>query len=358
MLRGNFEKKASFTFYQILIIGLAPLVLIAFLSARLYPELFLLGKSFFGRLKTICGCANYLSFTDQPILFSLLMLLGLVFTVFFCFALIKILRFRRSTTKFIKIYLKNKRQIRSPRLDKVARGLKLENKIVEVKSQRPTIFCFGLIGPKICVSSGLIEKFSDKELKIVLRHEQHHLKSNEPIRIFLVRLTAAILFFLPGLESLVKQYSTFSELAADEWATDGFKDRVFLASALYKVIRWKKQAIAKNGLALSFFASPVIEERVNKLIDNGYKPKFKVFSYKLSLGIFILFFFFIVLNGLFSLTNPVMAGDGTGFCLSAPATKYSQQREMPPDKSVCHRGDVPETSWCGSRPSGAKDICG
>ena len=71
----------------------------------------------------------------------------------------------------------------------------------------------------------------------------------------------------------------FSELAADEWATDGFKNKASLASALCKALKWKKELFKKNELAISFFADRVIEARVNKLADSNYRPKFKLFSH-------------------------------------------------------------------------------
>ena len=347
MLKSDLEKKANFTFYQILGIGASFFALLLFLSLKLYPKLFLLWESFLGKLEFICGCANHLSFTNHPTLFTSLISLGLGVAAFFSFVIIKIIKFKWLTNEFIKTNLKNKKQAISQRLEKVSRTIGLENQIIEVKNQKPIIFCFGLIKPRVCISSGFIRKLSNKELKAVLMHEQYHLINNEPIRIFVVKLITKILFFLPGLKSFSRQYLTFSELAADQWATNNFKDKTSLAGALYKVIRWKKQMIAKNELALSFFANPAMEERVNKLVDNKYKPKFRIFTPKLSIGIALLVFSFIILSGVFSPNSSAMAGHDTAYCLGMESESISQQQcEMSLKRSVCNMSYSLETPLC------------
>lgn len=347
MLKTDLEKKANFTFYQILGIGASFLALLLFLSVKLYPKLFLLWESFLGRLESICGCADHLSFSNHPIIFASLISLGLVIAAFFSFGVVKIVRFKWLTNKFVKENLKNKKTRISTRLSKIARSIKLENQIIEVHKKKPIIFCFGLIKPKICISTGFVKRLSNEELKAVLLHEQHHLFSNEPVRIFIVKSITKVLFFLPGLKLFSKQYLTFSELAADQWATSNFQNITPLAGALYKVIRWKKKMITKNELALSFFANPVIEERVNKLADSEYKPKFSKFSSKLSIGIILLLFSFIILSGIFSPNSPVMAGHDVGYCLGMESAGASEQQcKMSLQKSVCSMSYNEEAHTC------------
>ena len=316
IVKSDLEKKANFTFYQIFGLGASFLVLTLLLSVKLYSKLFLFWELFLGKLKSVCGCVNHSSFADHPVLFTFLLLLGLAGAVFFSSVIIKIIKFKRLTDKFIKNNLKNKKPRISRRLEKIAGPIKLENRIVEIQSPKPIIFCFGLICPKICVSSGIIKKLSNQELKAVLLHEQHHLFSHEPVKIFIVKSMIKALFFLPGLESFSRQYLVFSELAADQWATDNFENKASLAGALGKVIRWKKRLIARNGLALSFFANQVMEERVNKLVDSGYNPGFRKFSSKLSAGIVLALFFLIILSGVFSLDNPSIFEPEAAYCLS------------------------------------------
>lgn len=345
MPKNDLEKKADFTFYQILGIGAGFLAMLLFLSVKLYPKLFLLWEPFLGKLESICGCTDHLSFTNHPFIFTSLIFLSLGIVAFFCFVIIKIIKFRNSTNKFIEINLKNKKRDFSQKLKRVAPSVGIDNRLVEINDSKPVIFCFGLIRPKICISSGLIKRLSEKELKVVLLHEQHHLVSNEPIRTFVVKLVTKILFFLPGLKLFSRQYLTFSELAADQWITDSFQDKAPLVGALYKIIRWKKQMIIKNELALSFFAHSIIEERINKLIDNKYRPKFRIFTSKLSIGIFLLGFSFILLIGLFSPNSPVMANHDVVYC-SVMESDISQQCEMSFKKPACNMNYGLEISSC------------
>ncbi len=322
MLKNGLGKKANFTFYQILGIGAVFLSLLLLLSLKLYSKLFLLWGSFTGKLDSVCGCAEYLLFASHPVASTSLILLGLAIAAFFGFAITKIIRLKWLTNTFVKNNLRNKKLKISRRLKKISAIIGMENQIIELRSKKPIIFCFGLSKPKVCVSSGFIKKLSNKELKAVLLHEQHHLFSNEPVRIFIVQSITKALFFLPGLKPFSEQYLTFSELAADQWATDNFKDKAPLAGALYKVLMLKKQMIIRNELALSFFASQIMEERINKLTDDKYKIKFRIFTSKLNMGIILLVFSFIILSG-------IASPDG----LAATKHNIANCSEMKPDFS-------------------------
>lgn len=345
MTKDNLNKKASFTFYQILGVGIGFLVLLLLLSIKLYPKLFLLWQSFLGKLESICGCSNHLSFANHSFFYTSLISLGLVLTAFIGFAIFKIIKSKRSTKKFVAIALKNKRAGLSRRLKKTAQAIGLENQIIEINNKKPIIFCFGLIKPKICVSSGFTKGLSKYELKAALLHEQHHLLVCEPIKLFIVKLIASILFFLPGLKAFIKQYFTFSELAADQWATNNFKDKAYLVGALRKAIRWKKQMMLKDELALAFFASSVIEERVNKLIDNGYKPRFKFFNLRLSIGILLLVSSFTMASGLLVPNVAMMADHEVAYC-SAMESDISQQCEVSLASPICNMEYPSEVSAC------------
>jgi len=344
MLSADIKKRANLTFYQFFSIGVSFFAVLVFVSIKVYPKLFLFWQSFLGQLETICGCTNHFSFAMHPWLFSSLTILGLLIFLFFCFALAKIVRSMWLTNRFIKMNLRSQKKKAFVRLQRVAESLGLERKIIEIDQDKPIIFCFGLIRPRICISSGLIRKLSNQELKAVLLHEQHHLLTHEPLKMFVVKLVTKILFFLPGLRSFSRQYLVFSELAADQWATNNFQDKVSLAQALYKVIKWKKDLLIRNDLALSFFASSVIEERVNKLADAKYNPTFKLFTSKLGIAA-CLVFFLALFSGWFLTNGPVMASYESSSCLTMQPTG-NQQCEVSLSQSVCDMDYSLESSSC------------
>ena len=155
-------------------------------------------------------------------------------------------------------------------------------------------------------------------------------------------LSSKALFFLPGLKLLTRQYLTFSELTADEKATGGFKNKVYLAKALYKVIKLEKQSTIKSNLALSFF-SGITEERVNKLADNSYIPKFRFFTAKLSLGVLFIVFLPFVFNLLVS-SNQIN-NHTTSFCPMTQSNS-SHQCEILLEEANCVMSYDLTTSSC------------
>ena len=285
---NNFQKKANIILLQIVLITLAFLGLSIFLLFRIYPELMAVGKSMAGKLETICGCQNHFSFINHPFIFSFLILAGISLTLFFSFVIFKLLSFRNSTSRFVNFYLSKRKKNISVKLRAVAELLELGDKVIEVNSRYLVVFCFGWLRPKICISSGTVTMLSSSELKAVLLHEKHHLAVFEPLKVFIVKLAGKILFFVTLIASLTKQYLTFSEMTADRAATGNFKETAPLAKALYKIIKQEERLSWEKSSALSFFSS-ITGERVSKLVDRSYVPKFRLSSFKLSLVILLVF---------------------------------------------------------------------
>jgi len=84
-----------------LIIGGFFITALLFLLTVIYTRLFIVGKSVLGRLENLCGCTNHISFTNHPYLFSLLILVGLIATIFVVILLFRILQFKKNTKKEI-----------------------------------------------------------------------------------------------------------------------------------------------------------------------------------------------------------------------------------------------------------------
>lgn len=285
----SLKQKTNLMFYQIISIGLIFLSLIIFLAINLYPKIILIAKSLLHKLETICGCANHWSFSMHPFIFSFVIFTGLVLAIFIILIIIKIFRLNQSTKKFIKFYIKKCKQKLSIKLEKTANIIGLTNKLVEIKSNQPVIFCYNFIRPKICISEMIVKKLNSQELLAVLKHEQHHLLSYEPLKIFLTKIISKILFFIIDIKLLIQKYQILLEFTADEQATQGFKNKASLTSALEKVMRLKEQMIIKNNLAISFFSA--IDERVNKLTDDRYMPNVNFFTLKFLASLFIIFVF-------------------------------------------------------------------
>jgi len=310
-----YQRKNKKIFYQFLGLGFTFLALFLILGWNLYPKLLLIWQSFLGRLQASCGCTHHLSFANHPFIFSSLIFAGIGILTLLFFLITILIKTNKATKQFIAMSLKNKKLVLSPKLKRVAQSVNLENKIIETKTRGSFIFCFNFFRPKICISTALIQKLSTSELTAVLLHEQYHLSVYDPIKLFFIKILNKILFFIPGLKSLSKQYSILSELAADEYATNGFRNKIPLIQALYKVMGWQKQLILQNKLAVPFFGA-VLDERINKLADNDYSPQIKTFTPKLILNIAFIFLFFFVFNVILHSKSSVLTSPANFSCSS------------------------------------------
>jgi len=334
MLKSDLAKKADLTFYQLLGLGAGFLFFLFFLAFKISSLMIFLVGLFWHRLEVICDCLNYLSFANHPFIFTFLILIALGLTLLLSLIITKIIKLKILTNKFVGANLANRSQVISPILIRLTKENNLENKIIEIQNAQPIIFCFGLIRSKICLSSGSIKKLSRTELKAVLLHEQHHLLSHGPLKIFIVKALLKILFWLPGLKYFSNQYLVFSELAADEWATESFKNKICLASALSKALNWRKELLIKNELAISFFADLVMEERVNKLADDNYQPQFRIFNFHLVAGVFSLSLIFIFIFGLFSFSNSALASSTNNSC-SLTSQNLTSHCQISVQQTIC-----------------------
>lgn len=93
---------------------------------------------------------------------------------------------------------------------------------------------YGLIRPRILVSTGLSAALVPAEIRAVLAHEREHLRHRDPLRLLAARLAAAWGCYLPAAGWLAHRAALRHELAADR-AAAGSAGRAVLAAALLKL---------------------------------------------------------------------------------------------------------------------------
>lgn len=331
MLKNSLQRKTDFLLYQILAIGFGFLALLTTLAFYIYPNILLLARSLLHKLETTCGCQKHFAFLNHPFISSFYIIAGGVIVFFLAYITFKAVRLRRSTNRFIKENLDKSKQSISPKLQKVVQVAGLKNRVIEIDRQGPVVFCFGFLKPKICISKSFVQRLSSAELLAVLLHEQQHILVREPIRLFFIKIVGSMLFFLPQVKALIKQYLTFSELAADEQATNGFSNKTPLARALYKTIQWQQQLIMRDNLALSFFQA-ITAERVNILTDENYEPKYRVFGFGLLILVAFLSAAFVF--SVFLTNNRSVIDYSSEICLFTP-TERVQQCVMTQENNYC-----------------------
>jgi beta-lactamase regulating signal transducer with metallopeptidase domain len=342
---NKLERNKNLIFYQIIAISLGFLATFLIIGTSLYSRLKLIKQSLFSKLETICGCANHLSFVNHPIIFTFLIVAGLLLLTFFCIAVIRILKIKKATGKFLKAVKARAKKQLSSKLKRAGKSAGLDGRIVEVEDEKPFVFCFGWRQPKVCVSSKLVKELNKVELTVVLLHEKQHLLANEPRKLFLIKASVKILFFVPGLRALAGKYVVFSEITADGLATSNWRNKKTLARALDKVIKLGEQPALTNNLAISFFTT--IDERINKLTDDKYFPAYNFWMPKFLLSIFLLFFVVAAFVGFTRYGQPVMAhGSDSSACLLMP-TESAEQCQMSVEVSECVMGYNLDIQTCG-----------
>src|SRR5712692_5109989 len=101
-------------------------------------------------------------------------------------------------------------------------------------ARRPAAFCFGLLRPRVVVTSGLLERLSPEEQAAVVWHEAEHAHAHAPAQCLLARLAASTFFWVPALRDLLDRFLLVREVSADRRAI-ACTSRDALAGALYEV---------------------------------------------------------------------------------------------------------------------------
>ncbi|MFH1744699.1 MAG: M56 family metallopeptidase [bacterium] len=347
----NLKIKTNNIFYKIFLIGFLFFVFFSSLSVLLYNRLSFVAASLSDKLKAICGCTDHLVFSHHPFIFSSLYLIGAGAIFSFCFVLFKIFKLKRTTNRFINFNLRNKKKFISKKLATASSSLNLEKRIMEINDRNPVVFCFGLIKPKICISSAFVKKLNEKELMAVLLHEQYHIITHENIKIFIIKIIATVLFFVPGLKALSEEYFMLSELSADEWSIDNSEDKTFLAGAIYKILELKESATLEDGLAIASFGH-ITEERVARMTDDNYHFNLQILKPRLLISISFLSFIFLLFIFFIYSSKTTLASHNVRSCLSGHVSAH-EGCQMLSDGSICkmYEGNTQPTGMACSEVS-------
>lgn len=195
------------------------------------------------------------------------------------------------TSRYLKKNLSRKIQIASI-LRSITQELNLDGKINIVKDNHKFSFCYGLVKPKICISTGLLKNLTENELKAILLHESYHLKNHDPLKILLGKTSAIMFFFIPILRDIQNYYAFSKEIAADEVVIkNGNKNS--LISVLSKLMVTDSPRLA--GVAALANIND-LEKRIlylsGKQIKNTFKPSFT----NILISTFVVLFSLIIVN--------------------------------------------------------------
>lgn len=151
----------------------------------------------------------------------------------------------------------------SPRLSDVADQAGVLGLLDLTSDASAYTFCHGYWRPRICLSSGLVELLEDEELAAILRHEAHHVRNRDPLKILVARSVASGLFFLPIAGTLRDSYFVGKEACADGEAS-GTDNGLALARALVKMLRAHRPCWPAGVLAIGAFSAT--DRRLQRLL--------------------------------------------------------------------------------------------
>ncbi|MGD6892194.1 M56 family metallopeptidase [Bacillus mobilis] len=125
-------------------------------------------------------------------------------------------------------------------------------------------FTIGLFRPKVVMSEGMLQTFSDEEMDAIIFHEEYHQTNRDPLKLFCFTLLAEGMVYIPILKGLLQRYHVYQELAADKYAMRKMKSKFELGSALLKIIKIKTM---KNRCVTASFAKTAINLRIEQVLN-------------------------------------------------------------------------------------------
>lgn len=167
-----------------------------------------------------------------------------------------------------------------PRLIREGNRLALGDRITYVDAAGLTACCYGLVRPRVAVTSGLLTRLDDEELLAALAHERHHLRRRDPARYLLIQVLAAVAFVFPVATAVRRRIEMRMEIAADRAAL-AVVSRGALAGALLSVLAGAEMPITGTvGLSAT-------EARIAHLAGTPIPPSIPVRATLVSLGVLL-----------------------------------------------------------------------
>jgi Zn-dependent protease with chaperone function len=231
--------------------------------AAIYTLLILLFNKYydltFSYLLSLCKIAviDFLSSRTHIIGLAILAILftgGFLFTVR---VLVTYIKTRKRINKLV-VLKTNKNFLK---LQSLLGNMSLKSsQIIVVETREHIALNYGLIRPKIVLSSGLIKDLSKKELEAVILHELYHQKRSHVLLFLLAETSRSLLFFVPVIGTLVNNIKLKSEIRADDYAAEFQGTKKYLRMALVKTLNSTPYIYLYPN-----FSSSLLEQRVTGL---------------------------------------------------------------------------------------------
>lgn len=149
----------------------------------------------------------------------------------------------------------------------LAEPLGLADRVTVVEATEPFAFTHGLLAPRVVLSDALLDVLERDELAAVLAHEAAHVRSRDPLKVFVARVLVAREFYLPALRHLSRRFVAGRELAADRVAVSRCGTRP-VAGALLRTVEPPRWAASP---AAAMASVETLHDRITQL-ETGSEP--------------------------------------------------------------------------------------
>jgi hypothetical protein len=149
----------------------------------------------------------------------------------------------------------------------------VQTAIVVVPDSTAQAMTIGLVQPKVIVTDRLLRDLNRSEVASVLRHEQAHARSRDPLWSLLLESVGATLSWAVGLRTVVNTAFSLREIIADAVATANYTQARGLSGALYKL------ATATNPELVPAFSPN--GDRITKLLNTKWELPVRWWSWRM-----------------------------------------------------------------------------
>lgn len=181
----------------------------AYTLYTVWPRLRLLFFSLTNEAEAGCGCGELFAFADNPFMHGITIAVALIAacTVVAWFA---VLFFNARRTRSV---LEGEQVVRTVPLSIDKRYM-----VHTLAARNGRVFTIGFFRPAIVVDADVRERLSEEEFQSVLWHEYAHVRSNDPLKKWLLFSFIDMWRWIPGIATLRTAVETAQELLADECA--------------------------------------------------------------------------------------------------------------------------------------------
>ncbi|MFS0728424.1 M56 family metallopeptidase [Paenibacillus sp. 1P07SE] len=95
--------------------------------------------------------------------------------------------------------------------------------VIVIKESAFAAMAYGIFNCRIVISTGVLSRFSDEEVRAILYHELYHCRSHHPLQSVIWKVVSTGFVFIPLIKDLSRYYEIWMELLADRYAIKRMK---------------------------------------------------------------------------------------------------------------------------------------